>query len=266
MWRALALVAFLAVSPVQAQDLELKNVRMTYGPLGQERKDDKFLPGDSVVFTFDIEGLKVQENGRIEYAMGMELTRKGKAKPEFKQDPQDTVADARLGGNALPAFAVASLGIDAEPGEYTMKVTIRDRLAKTEKELVKTFNVVKSQFSFVRVHLTNSAGEPNPPAGYPGQGIWLNYCLVGYEVGKDDNPDFDVEIIVLDDAGKPTLGKSLKSEIRKGLKNAPKFMPFQPSRIELNRAGKFTLMLKSTDKLSKKTTETKLDLNVLPLK
>src|SRR4051812_9961655 len=103
MWTALALTTVLTVTPAQ-QSLELKNVRTTHGILGQERKDDKFLPGDVLVVAFDIEGLKVKEDGQILYAMGMELTLKGKPKPEFKKDPQDLVAVNSLGGTNLPAF------------------------------------------------------------------------------------------------------------------------------------------------------------------
>src|SRR3954447_4849741 len=103
MWAALALTTVMSVAPAQ---IELKNVRSTYGVLGQERKDDKILPGDLLVVAFDIEGLKVKDDGRVLYAMGMELTKKGKEKPEFKRDPQDLEAINSLGGSTLPAFAL----------------------------------------------------------------------------------------------------------------------------------------------------------------
>src|SRR5262249_53909617 len=53
MWAALALTTVLNVAPAQ---LELKNDRMTYGVLGQERKGDTLYPGEMLVVAFDIEG------------------------------------------------------------------------------------------------------------------------------------------------------------------------------------------------------------------
>src|SRR5262249_46660303 len=60
MWATLALSAAL-MAPSQKGTLELKNVRMTRGILGQERTDTKLLPGDVFVVAFDIDGLKVKE-------------------------------------------------------------------------------------------------------------------------------------------------------------------------------------------------------------
>ena len=96
MWTAVALTTVMTLAP--AQGIELKNVRSTYGIMGETRKDDKLLPGDIFVVHFDIEGLKVKDNGTVLYSMGMELTKKGKAKPEFKRDPQDLEAELSLGG------------------------------------------------------------------------------------------------------------------------------------------------------------------------
>lgn len=258
MWTALALTAVLA----PAQDLELKNVRTTYGILGQERKDDKFLPGDVLVVAFDIDGLKVQENGKILYAMGMELTKKGGAKPEFKKDPQDLEAFNSLGGTSLPAFALTSLGTDTKEGTYTLKVTIKDRQAKTEKTLTKEFEVVKPDFGFVRVHFSGGA-EPAPAVAVPGQRLLVNYALVGFGLGRDKQPDVTIEVTVVDDAGKPTVAKGLKSEIKKAPADGSTLMMFYPTPLELNRPGKFTVTLKATDNISKKTSEAKLSLTVV---
>ena len=124
MWATLALTAALNLAPAQAGALELKNVRVTYGTLGQERKDAKeVLPGDIYNVAFDIEGLQVGDNGQVLYRMGMELTKSGKKEPEFKQEPRDLEAFNTLGGSRVPAFARTTVGLDTQPGEYTLKVT-----------------------------------------------------------------------------------------------------------------------------------------------
>src|SRR5688572_19950855 len=102
MWVSYVLTTALSLTPGQPGDLELVNARVTYGVLGQERPDSKapkLLPGDVFVVSFDINNLKVKKDGRVQYSMGMELTRKGKLKPEFKKDPLDLEALNTLGGS-----------------------------------------------------------------------------------------------------------------------------------------------------------------------
>jgi hypothetical protein len=261
MWAALALTTVLNVAPAQ---LELKNVRTTYGILGQERKDDEFLPGDVVVVAFDVEGLKVKPDGRVQYAMGMELTKKGKNKPEFKHEPDDREAMNSLGGSTLPMFVNSVIGTDTAPGEYVLKVTVRDRQVKgSEKVLEKAFKVKKPDLGFVRVRFLSFRGDPVPPIAVAGQRIDLNFMLVGIESGKDKLPHVSFEMQVLDSAGKSVLEKPFKGDLRDDVTKTLGQMTFVPIPLELNRPGKFKVMLKATDNISKKKTELALDLDVL---
>src|SRR5262245_32591593 len=264
MWAALALTTVLNVAPAQ---LELKNVRTTYGILGPERKDDEFLPGDVVVVAFDIEGLKVKDDGRVQYAMGMELTKKGKGKPEYKYEPGDLEAINSLGGSTLPAFVRSVIGTDTAPGEYVLKVTIRDRQVKgSEKVLERTFKVKKPELGFVRVRLLSHRGDPVPNVAVAGQRVDLNCMLVGFESGKDKLPNITFEMQVLDAAGKPVVTKPFKGDIKEDVSKTPGQMEFVPIPLELNRPGKYKVVLKATDNISKKNTEQALDLEVLGAK
>lgn len=261
MWAALALTTVLNVAPAQ---LELKNVRMTYGILGQERKDDTFLPGDVVVVAFDIEGLQVKPDGRVLYAMGMELVKQGKDKPEFKRDPQDLEAVNSLGGTRLPSFALSIIGTDTAPGDYTLKVTVRDRQVKgAEKVLQKAFKVGKAQLGFVRLRFTSEKGEPVPNVAVPGQRSYLHCALVGFDTGKDKLPHVTFEMQILDEAGKSTVAAPFKGDIKTDVSKTPGEMTFVPIPIEMNRSGKFKVKLIATDNISKKTAEQTLDLSVL---
>jgi len=273
MWAALALTTVLNLAPAQAQQpLELKNVRTTHGILGQERKEDKLLPGDILVVAFDIEGLSVKENGSVLYAMGMELTSLDKAdkdkKPKkmFTRDPQDLEAVNTLGGSTLPAFALSVIGTDTEPGRYNLKVIVRDRQTKAEKVLNKTFEVLPKALGFVQVRFTSSSLEPAPPLGVPGQRLHLYCALVGFQYDMKENlPHVTFEMQVYDDAGKPTLAKPFKGDLKPDLKkkNSAEMMTFLPIPLELNRAGKYKVVLKAKDNIGGKSTEQSLDLNVL---
>lgn len=264
MWATFALAA--ALIPAQAGTLELTNVRVAHGVLGQERKDTKVLPGDLLVVTFDITGLEVAADGRVRYRMGMELTRKGKPKPEFKNDPEVKESVLTLGGNSLPNQAFSVIGLDTPPGEYDMKVTVED-LGKTRqtKTLVRSFEVLPPQLGFVRVSTTYETGQPAPLVAVPGQTLLVNFWAVGFKVDDKGNPDIVIEMQILDEAGKPTVGKPFTGEVKKIIKaEFAKYIPFDPIPLHLNRPGKYKIVLKVTDNLNgKKTAEQTLNLTVL---
>src|SRR6516225_8986558 len=103
MW-TIAFVAALSALPGQNGGLALNNVRATYGLLRATRTDSKFLPGDNLYLSFDIEGVKVGADGKVSYSMALEVA-DDKGKVLFKQAPKDLEVQNSLGGTSLPAFA-----------------------------------------------------------------------------------------------------------------------------------------------------------------
>ncbi len=272
MWATLALTTALNLAPAQTGALDLKNVRVTYGVLGQERKEAKeVLPGDIFNVAFDIEGLQVSDDGRVLYRMGMELTKTGKKEPEFKQEPRDLEAYNTLGGSRVPAFARTTVGLDTPPGEYTLKVTITDRAAKLTKDLSRTFTVVPPRLGLVQISLFSyndgkGTALPAPPLGVPGQAVLLHFAVVGFALDKDKmQPNVLTEVSVLDEAGKPVLGKPFSGTTTEVGAQFKKILPMDFP-VQLNRSGKFKLQIKVTDKLANKTAETALDLTVIEQK
>jgi hypothetical protein len=269
MWATLALTTALNLAPAQAGALDLKNVRVTYGVLGQERKEAKeVLPGDIYNVAFDIEGLQVSEDGRVLYRMGMELTKTGKKEPEFKQEPRDLEAYNTLGGSRVPAFARTTVGLDTPAGEYTLKVTITDRAKKETKELSRTFTVVPARLGLVQISLFSyndgkGTALPAPPLGVPGQAVLLHFAVVGFDLDKKkEQPNVVTEVSILDESGKPVLSKPFTGTTTEVGAQFKKILPMDFP-IQLNRSGKFKLQIKVTDKLVNKTAQETLDLTVV---
>src|SRR5207248_3204970 len=205
----LALAAALGLAPSQpAGALSLKNVRVTYGELGAPRGDDKLLPGDVYFIAFDIEGIKVDETGKVSYSMAMVVTDKNN-KAIFNQDPANRDERIPLGGSRLPARAFIAIGLDQEPGTYTCKVTVTDRQTKASQTLTKTFEVLPKAFGLVGLFTSfDPKGEiPAPPAGVTGQNVFVQFAVVGFTRDKAKKPDLTVEMRLLDESRKPTLPK-----------------------------------------------------------
>jgi hypothetical protein len=263
MWTTLALVTALSVTPGQADRLTLTNARTTYGIQGPTRTSTKFLPGDNLVLSFDIEGIKADENGKVLYSIGLEVTN-SKGKVQFKQDPRDLEASNALGGTSMPAFVNLKIGLDQEPGTYKVKVKVTDRAAKTSAELTQSYEVVAKGFGLVRLATTfDPEGQIPAPCIAAGQTIMVNFAAVGFDrAGTGGQPNIAVTLRVLDDAGQPTLAKPFAGAVTKGVPAKVLAVPMQFA-LALNRAGKFKVEVKATDKVSGKTATLSFPLTVL---
>ncbi len=269
------LVAALALSPGQATGLKLSNVRNTYGELGGTRPEGKFLPGDVFFVGFDIENISINDEGQVQYEMTMEVLDKN-AKPIFKQEPAKKTDFVPLGGSKLPARAFITVGLDQEPGAYTMKLTVKDLGKNAAKDnaatLTKTFEVAKKDFGIVAVYTSvdDRGAHPAPTTGIVGQSIYVQFGVVSFERAVPKavdpkapkaapQPDMTFEMVTLDSFGKPTMGKpvvyKLATEVRQ--EDQGFTMRFL---LPMTRAGKFTVRLKATDNIAKK--ESTFDLPV----
>ncbi len=107
MWTALAITAALSSAAAQTGDFALSNVRPTLGLFGPPRKDadaPKVPAGDVLFFSFDIDNLKVLEDGRVRYGVGMVWTDK-EGKVVYSEEPLPLEMIPVLGGARVPALS-----------------------------------------------------------------------------------------------------------------------------------------------------------------
>src|SRR5262245_25459671 len=167
MWTSLALAA-LTLAPAQTDGLTLSNDRVLFGELGAVRPDNRFLPGDLVFVSFDIDNLKANDAGVVRYSMGMEVVDKN-GKAVFSQKPVDAESILPLGGTKLPARAFVLIGADIEPGNCTCKVTVTDKISKASKVLEKQFEVLPKSFALVSPSIRSD--QDGAPVPFPWQGV-----------------------------------------------------------------------------------------------
>jgi hypothetical protein len=271
---SLLVLSALALTPSQgAGGLQLNNVRNTYGELGGTRPEGKVLPGDVLFVGFDIEGITVGPDGNVDYTMAMEVLDKAN-KQIFKQDPAQKKDFLPLGGNKLPARAFVTIGLDQQPGEYNVKLTVTDNLnpAKPTQTFTRKFEVAPPAFGIVAVYTSvNEQGSiPASTTGTVGQSVFVQFGVVGFDRAKDQKdakkpaqPNVTLEMTPLDEKGQPTLQKPLSFTMASGVdeKDGGFSMRFL---LPLTRTGKFTVRLKATDNVSKKTASFDLPITVIP--
>jgi hypothetical protein len=253
MLMTLPLTAALCLAANQAGGLALTDARVTHGILGPARKDARFLPGDSLYLTFTIQGISADENGKVLYSIGTEVTDSG-GKAVFRQPPQDREAINALGGDQLPAFAQVAVGQQQPAGEYTLRVAVTDRATKRSQTLEQKFEVLRPDFGLVRLSATADA-EGQVPASVVGAGhsLWVNGAVVGFQRGgAAQQPNVLLELRVLDGNGKPTVAKPFAGTINKDVPAQDAALPIQ-FLVSLNRPGQFTVQVKATDQTAGKT-------------
>lgn len=251
MWTTIALLTTLSVTPAQT-DLALTHVRSTHGLLGPERTNETLAPGDILFVCFDIEGVRVDDEGKVRYSMAIDVNDSA-GKVLFKQNPKDTEAKTSLGGSSVPAYATLNVGLDTPAGDYEFKVTVKDVTSGKQQSLTRTFKVLPKDFALVRAMASADTDARYPASIFScGQGVWLHCSAVGFSRGgADKQPNVVFEMRVLDDAGKPTLAKAVTNTVNKGIPAKEVALPMAFP-LSLNRPGKFTIELQATDGASGK--------------
>jgi hypothetical protein len=246
--------------------LEITNPRATFGHLGAVRPKGKgLLPGDVASFTFDIQNLKFDGDGKASYSVAIEV-RNGEGELFFKQEPYNSIAQNFFGGNAVPCSAQVEIPLSAKPGTYTWRVTIHDRLADQNAVATGNGQVLPADFGIIRVGTYADADGkvPVPPVGVVGSTLHVSFAAVGFARGKNKQPDLAVEMKIRDDKGTVTTAKPIAGHVKSDIPEGLKIIPLQYG-LTLNRPGNYTVELTARCELCDKTVSVTFPVRILPM-
>jgi hypothetical protein len=269
MFPTLALAAVMSLAPAQDGQLAISNARLTsFGEFGPVRTNNKYVPGDKFYVAFDIDNLKMDPAGVVNFSVGMEVT--GTSGKIYQQQPVKQAFILPLGGSRVPGRAWMNIDLNTPPGTYTCKLTVTDLEAKTSKAVDKTFEIQPGTFGMVGMFTSaDDKGEiPAPLTGYPGQVLYLNFFAVGFgrTPTKDDpkkkEPDLTAELRVYDQSNQPTNAKPAILAYGAGVEERATGLPFQFI-IPMNRVGTFTVEVKAECKVTGKTHKVTFPITVL---
>jgi hypothetical protein len=261
-----AAVAALAGPAAEAGSLTITNVRSTYGILGPARADDRVLPGDRYVLSFDVEGVSIGADGKVAYGIGTEV-RNATGRVVYEQDSKPVEAPTSLGGSRVPAHARIDVGLDTPPGIYHVKVTVTDRSGNASQSVSRDVTVLPKDFGLVRLAITNDPEGQLPAAALGvGQAAWLQLGAVGFSAATDGKaPAVSFNLRFLDENGKPTQEKPVAATAPKELAHGVALVPVQ-FLLALNRPGRFTAEVTAIDAASNRKTTVSVPLTVLETK
>jgi hypothetical protein len=262
MFTALALATVLVAQP--QPNLKLTNVRISVGELGSPRDNNKFLPGDVLFLSYDIEGLTIDDQGIATYTMAM-VVKNPMGRVLFEQYPRSLVDFVPLRGNKVPGRNFVSVGLDDSPGLYTCTLTITDPTTKAEASLSIKYEVLKKDFGIVVVYTSHDQkGElPAPTSGQVGGTLWIQLTIASFE--RDANttqPNVVIEFQLYDEKGNAILVSARNEPVpHRHTQDAQSSSPVKAGyytfadqfQLHLNRPGKFRVEIKATDNVSRKT-------------
>jgi hypothetical protein len=253
-----------AVLGAGAPGPELSNLRSTYGLLGAERTDHKYLPGDVVFLSVDIGGLQPDKTGMFRYRMRM-LVVDAEQKTIF-EDAQDVPAIGTVMGGKVRHTLQLATDRDQKAGTYHMQVFVIDMAAtpKTEATIKYKYDVLPPGLGMVRFHasLDRFGQTPVPTVGVVGQMLTFHLTAIGFKHDRQSGEgSIAVEFQLFDATDRPVNSKPLLSEF-KALPNETIYVPLRFDLL-LQRPGQFKVVFKLTDVLEKKTTTLTVPLQVL---
>jgi hypothetical protein len=161
-----------------------------------------------------------------------------------------------FGSDSFPGGAVLVVPDPIIAGDYTFKVTLKDKLSGEETGFEKQVHIKATEFAIVSPQFFYDAGYtvPAPAGGVAGQYLHFRLWTIGFDrsQGKIDN---EITVQVLDKDKKELLPKPLRYVAQKDDEKIVKELPVLDfgGSFMLTRAGEFTLRVTVTDRNSKKT-------------
>jgi len=247
----LALFTLLQASISGADGLTLANARLTHGVLGANRENADVRPGDSLILSFDIQGISIDAAGKASYATTVKVT-DASGKAIFEQQPKKIQEFLPLGGATAPAFAQIDLGPDSPAGKYSMTVTVTDTGNGKTANYKQDFSVLPKAFDLVRLTVTGDADGLVPlGAQAVGQPYWVHASVVGYErpATGTKQPNVTIKLQVYEGL-KPIMAMPFTGVVDKDVPMNAQSLPVRFF-LPLNKAGNYTVELTATDELKK---------------
>lgn len=260
------LLAFFAPAPSQLAIVRTTLHQFEGGPALPA--GFRFTRGETVFFTFRIQGYKASEDARIHLRYRIDtLDPRGVriAEPTAKEIQAELTPEDK---DWMPAvhhsFQIPTL---ADPGTYRILLSVEDKLAGGEAKAEVSFQVrgpqvepsetlVARNFRFLRSE--DGPEVVDPPVYHPGEMLWARFEITGYKFGENNHLHVEYGLSVLG----PT-GKVLYSEPRAAAEDSSPFYPnrYLPGILSLNlekaRPGDYTILLTLRDNVGNQTQESR---------
>ncbi|HEX5272550.1 MAG TPA: hypothetical protein VFW33_18760, partial [Gemmataceae bacterium] len=245
-------VVLLAASPAPAA-LEISKVEACYGRLGPVRKSLDIYAYDEIGFRFTVTGARSDDEGRADVEVAYTVL-DDRGKEVTSKRVASLKGPLTFGTDSFPGYV--SLWLTEPPGEYTLKVTVKDNVAAAETGFERKLHLKETEFAIVSPQFFHDATHAvaAPAGGVVGQQLHFRLLVIGFDrsAGKLDE---ELVVRVFDKDKKELTPKPLRMTAEKTDEKVVKELPAIDFSgwVMLTKAGEFTLRITVTDINTKKT-------------
>lgn len=245
---AVAFCAFLFAVASHADELTLKNLRLTDSEFGPVRADANYMPGEKVHILFDTVGLQKDGNA-IKIKLSYSLTAPdGTSAGDFPG--KETVSIDPFARDYFRTY-VAVLFPDEMPlGKYKIAVTIDDLQGKKSGKADLAVEVVAPALRLLNLRLDSNPkdGVEHGPVVSEGETLFFEYRIAGLKIdgGKSHVQE---DIVIEDGAGKEVarVPNVIDAEVQMTAPSVPAFQ-----QLNFSTAGTYKVKFVVRDVLAAK--------------
>jgi hypothetical protein len=238
-------------------------VRLTFGPLGPTRPDNRVLPGEEVCVEFSVPGIATDPDGRVDITLRGELVDE-QGQTVQKLLPVPFKNSLALGGATFSGLISFDLPGEFPAGTYRVRAVVADRIAMKDLTVEHPIRVLTAGFGAVGLRFASDRKGTNPAGGHLTVGQQL--FLVGRAVGfarKDGHIHVAGSISLRDSSGNTTTPAPVTFAVDQKVTDDLTHVSFDFS-LFANRPGTFTIAVELRDLIGQKTAAYELPVVIHP--
>lgn len=261
----LALGLLLLLAGGVRAELHISHVTAASGPYWPSKKQLVYYPGDVVSFRYLVSGLQTDKSQSIDATVTCTVTDSNGKLVTSKSEPW--TYHAVLGEGAGPHMSGFEVSERCKPGEYTVKVTIRDNLADRETSFERqvTIHPVEWAISAVAFFRDAEGHLPGCLDAHLGEQLYYKMKIIGYDKQRID---CEMQMELLDDKGHDVLSKPFTQVFINNNGELIKSVPYLRAEGALptfTRPGKYTLKITVVDHVNEKTAVYQAPVKIAPV-
>lgn len=243
----------------------ISHITAATGPYWPSKKELVYYPGDLVSFRYLVSGLQTDKNQAIDTTVTCAVFESNGKLIISQSQPWNY--HAVLGDGAGPHMTGFEVNDRFKPGDYTVKVTVRDNLADREASFERHLTVRPEEWaiSAVAFYRDSEGRQPGCLDAHLGEQLYYKMKIIGYDKQRID---CEMRMELLDAKGDDVLSKPFTQVFVNNNGELIRSVPYLRAEGALptfTRPGKYTLKITVVDHVHEKIAVYQAPLKITPV-
>jgi len=262
----LALGLMLLLAGGLRAEVRISHICAASGPYWPGKKQLVYYSGDVVSFRYQVAGLQTDKSHAIDATVTCTVTNSNGKLVNSQSQPWNY--HAVMGDGAGPHMTGFEVNERYKPGDYTVKVTVKDNLGESESSFERRVSIRPEEWAIAAV-----AFFRDPEGRHPGcldaplgEQLYYKMKIIGYDKQRID---CEMHMELLDDTGKDIISKPFTQVFINNNSQLIKSVPYLRAEGALptfTRPGDFTLKITVVDHVNEKTATYEAPVKITPVR